>query len=129
MVHNALLPEKGDVMATRVKVTTRQVHGNLVKLKTGESIRKDGMMLFRYTDRSGRRRYIYASTIEKLREKEKSLQKDMLIGLKPETRTKTLNEVFDEWIELKRGIREDTMHNYLYRYNCLLYTSPSPRDS
>lgn len=117
MVHDALLPEKGDVMATRVKVTTRNVHGNLVKLKTGESIRKDGMMLFRYTDRSGRRRYIYASTIEKLREKEKSLQKDMLIGLKPETRTKTLNEVFDEWIELKRGIREDTMHNYLYRYN------------
>ena len=38
-------------------------------LKTGESHRKDGLYMFRYTDTRKQRRYIYARSLEELRRK------------------------------------------------------------
>ena len=39
-------------------------------LKDGESQRKDGMYMYRWTTRDGKRQYLYSSTLLGLREKE-----------------------------------------------------------
>lgn len=45
-------------------------------LRTGESQRKDFIYQYRYTDVLGKRQTIYASTLQELREKEKTVQKE-----------------------------------------------------
>lgn len=42
-------------------------------LKDGESQRKNGSYDFRYTDAYGKRRSVYAKTLEELREKEREI--------------------------------------------------------
>ena len=44
-------------------------------LRTGECQRKDGRYSYSYTDRCGVRHSIYAKTLVKLREREKTLQR------------------------------------------------------
>lgn len=43
-------------------------------LRTGESQRKDLTYQYRYTDGSGKRKCVYAPTLQELREKEKIIQ-------------------------------------------------------
>ena len=50
-------------------------------LKTGESQRKDLIYQYRYTDILGKRKTIYAATLEHLREKEKCVLKEMEDGI------------------------------------------------
>ena len=50
-------------------------------LKTGESHRKDGLYMFRYTDTRKQRRYIYARSLEELRRKEAEIQRDLADGI------------------------------------------------
>ena len=50
-------------------------------LKQGECQRKDGRYSYAYTDPFGKRRYIYANDLMKLRSREQQLQKDQLDGL------------------------------------------------
>lgn len=104
-------------MAKRVNKTVKNECGNKVSLKKGETIRSDGMLMYRYIDTDGKRKVIYSSTIEGLREKESQLAVDNMKGLRSDGRTKTLDEVFHEWKELKRGIRDHTMQNYSWVYS------------
>ena len=38
-------------------------------------------------------------------------------GIKTETKKLTVNNVFDTWCDLKRGLKDNTLKNYLYMYN------------
>lgn len=50
-------------------------------LKPGESQRNDGHYMFRYTDIHKKRRYVYAKTLEELRQKEADIQRDTVDGI------------------------------------------------
>ena len=88
-----------------------------IVLKTGESQRKNGTYQFRWSDRNGKRHYIYAKTLEELREKEVQVSVDQFEGIKAEARYVTINEMFDLWCQLKRGLKNNTFENYKYMYN------------
>lgn len=88
-------------------------------LKTGEYYREiDERYIYTYKDPLGRRRWIYASDLMTLREKEKKLVKDQLDGLDIYAAGKaTVNNTFDRYISAKYELRDSTRSNYLYMYN------------
>lgn len=88
-------------------------------LKPGEVQRKsDNRYLYTYTDPLGRRKYIYASDLMELREKEKKLTRDQRDGLNLYAAGKaTINDTFDRYIKTKPNIRDSTRSNYTYMYN------------
>ena len=90
---------------------------NRVVLRKGEGQRENGSYYFRWSDKKGNRHYIYAKTLEDLREQEKAITKEKLEGLKAEARYKSVNDLFDLWIQLKRGVKNNTFQNYKYMYN------------
>ena len=75
-----------------------------IVLRTGEGQRPNGTYEYRWTDKTGKRRRVYAKTLEELREKEKA-------------RYVTVNELFDLWKQIKRGLKDNTFQNYQYMYN------------
>ena len=88
-------------------------------LRKGESWReKDKRYTYTYTDPLGRRKWIYATDLMILREKEKKLMKDQLDGLDLYAAGKaTVNNTFDRYISTKYDLRDTTRSNYLYTYN------------
>lgn len=88
-------------------------------LRKGESWReKDKRYTYTYTDPLGRRKWIYATDLMILREKEKKLMKDQLDGLDQYAAGKaTVNNTFDRYISTKYDLRDTTRSNYLYTYN------------
>jgi len=88
-------------------------------LKPGEVQRKsDNRYLYTYTDPLGRRKYIYASDLMELREREKKLTRDQLDGLNLYAAGKaTINDAFDRYIKMKPNLRDSTRSNYIYMYN------------
>ncbi len=44
------------------------------------------------------------------------LKKDKSDGIKTEARYTTVNEVYELWKELKRGLKNNTFENYKYMY-------------
>lgn len=81
-------------------------------LKTGEVQRKNGTYQFSWMDGQLKRRFIYAKTLADLREKEKNILKDKCDGIKTEARYTTVNDLFDLWLNLKRGLKNNTLENY-----------------
>ena len=94
-----------------------------IVLRTGEGQRPNGTYEYRWTERGGKRRRVYAKTLEELREKEKEIQKDKCDGIKAEARYKTVNDVYDTWRQLKRGLKDNTFQNYQYMYD--MFVRPS----
>ena len=86
-------------------------------LKEGESQRKDGSYDYRWRDKKGKRHAIYGRTLEELREKEDDILQDQRDGIRSESRQVTVNEMFDVWLKLKRGLKDNTLQNYIYMYN------------
>ena len=87
-----------------------------VVLRTGEIQRKDGTYQYSWTDKNKKRRYVYARTLDNLREKEEQIAKDISDGIKAEARYTTLNELYALWKDLKRGLKDNTFENYKYMY-------------
>ncbi|MBA2214169.1 tyrosine-type recombinase/integrase [Sellimonas intestinalis] len=85
-------------------------------LRTGESERTDGYYVYRWTGRNGQRHSITASTLEELREKEDKKAKDKQDGIRTEAKNVTVNDIYDLWREMKRGIKDNTFRNYCYMY-------------
>lgn len=90
-------------------------------LKEGETQRRDGSYDFRWRTSDGKRHSIYAKTLEELREKEIKVQRDKSDGIRVEAKNTTLNDVYDLWVELKKGIKDNTFQNYQYMYNQFVY--------
>ena len=71
--------------------------------------------------RKRQRHSIYAKTLEELREKEEAILRDKSNGIRSEARNVTLNDMFDMWVELKRGLKDNTFQNYQYMYTQFVY--------
>lgn len=78
-----------------------------VVLRKGESERPNGTYQFRYRNKIGKRISVYAKTLTELREKEKQILKNSFDGI---------NDIFNLWKDVKRGIKENTFNNYVYMY-------------
>lgn len=85
-------------------------------LKTGELQRANGTYSYNWYDINGKRHYVYGKTLEELRLKEKDITKMTVNGLNPSGRFKTLNDIYDIWTEVKRGLKTNTFENYKYTY-------------
>jgi integrase len=85
-------------------------------LKQGESERTDGYYQYRYTDRKGKRHTITAPTLEELREREEQIIRDKSDGIRAEAKNVTLDDMFELWSRLKRGLKGNTYQNYCYMY-------------
>lgn len=104
-------PNGGEKMASR-----KDSRGYV--LRGGESQRSDGRYSFSYTDRMGKRHYIYAKDLVTLRTKERQVARDIEDGLDPHrAATITVNQVYDEYIYQKFDLKETTKANYIYTYD------------
>lgn len=88
-------------------------------LHAGEYQRKTGTYEYKYRDeKTGETTSISASTLEELREKEKETLRMIYSGVKVgATGSITVNDVFDKWYAVKRGIKQTTKGNYKYMYD------------
>lgn len=97
------------------------------KLQRGESIRNDGQFMFRPTKKhyNGPEEVkpIYAPTLEELREKEIVLLSRLNAQLSVNDSKRTLNEEYELWRQLKQGVQNSTLSNYIYMYEH--YVKPS----
>ena len=91
-------------------------------LQKGEQQRSNGTFGYQWTDNQGKRHTVYAKTLPELREKEKEILKDIADDIKPEARCKTINDVYERWKDLKRGLKDNTFQNYQYLYT--MYVAP-----
>ena len=98
------------------KRQNRRLDKNRITLRKGESQRKDGIYCYRWNTH-GKRHYIYAGTLEELRQKETELTVDQFEGTRTDKQYTTVNDMFDLWCELKRGLKDNTFQNYKYMYN------------
>ena len=80
-------------------------------LKTGETQRQDGSYDYRYTYR-GKRRSVYAGTLDELRQKEEAIHRDMAEGIDYTAGEITVSELIDRYMNLKRGIKQNSMRAY-----------------
>lgn len=100
-------------------------------LRAGESQRPDGKYEYKYVDSNGDRHSVYSWKLvatdkvpegkqggPSLREMEKQIQKDLEDNLLIyQTRKMTLNSFWDQYIELKKELKESTRTNYIYMYD------------
>lgn len=83
-------------------------------LRNGETERKDGRYMYRYTDKkTGQRKTIYARDLPELREKEKSVLSDVEDNIRTGGNVKslTVNDLFRHYLEIKE-ISDSTKVNY-----------------
>lgn len=88
-------------------------------LQKGESQRsQDNRYVYTYTAPSGKRSYVYATTLQELREKEKQLIRDQLDGIDLYVAGKAdLNYVVDRYLATKNNLATSTYANYRYTYD------------
>lgn len=81
--------------------------------RSGEGQRPNGTYFYRY-HRNGDKKwyYIYEPTLEALRKKEEEIQKDILDGIDYAGGEITVAELVDRYINLRRGLKENSMRAY-----------------
>ena len=97
--------------------STKRKDKDRIVLRKGECQRPNGSYDYRWTYQFGKRHVIYGKTLDELREKEKEVDRDISDGIKAEKRNTTINELFDLWCHIKRGLKDNTFQNYKYMYN------------
>lgn len=108
---------------TKKKQVGVRFDSNRTRLKTGETQRPNGTYAYRWSTPDGKRHSIYAPTLEKLREQEEQIIVDKHDGIRSDVKSITVNEMFNLWCQLKRGIKDSTFKNYIYMYE--LFVKPS----
>ena len=86
-------------------------------LKAGESERKKGGYQFRWSTGDGKRHYMYANDLQELRVKEKEIIHDMDDGIRTDNMNLTLNDLYNIWTDVKKGLKPNTYNNYRYMYD------------
>ena len=75
----------------------------------------DGTYSYRWRISDGKRHAVYSRTLDELREKELTVFKDKSDGIRADARNTTVNDIFDMWRNLKKGIkRKHIPELYLY---------------
>lgn len=85
-------------------------------LKEGEYQRSCGTYEFKWRDKRGNRHSISAVTLEELREKEIDVLRDIMDGVRADKNNLTINDLYKSWIQVKRGLKDNTFSNYKYMY-------------
>lgn len=90
-------------------------------LRKGESQRKDGRYSYRYMDPTGVRRTIYATDLKELREKEKSINRELEEGIRvnPESKNMTVEQLFRIYIST-RTLKDNSRCHYEYIWSCYI---------
>lgn len=96
-------------------IERRKDNNNRV-LKDGEYQRKNGSYEYKWRDKTGERHSVYAKTLSELREKEAEVQKNISDGIKCEKSNITVNDLYNLWVQVKRGLKDNTFQNYKYMY-------------
>lgn len=96
---------------TKKKQVGVRFDSNRTRLKTGETQRPNGTYAYRWSTPDGKRHSIYAPTLEKLREQEEQIIVDKHDGIRSDVKSITVNEMFDLWCQLKRGIKDSTLRS------------------
>lgn len=99
----------------RMNIKRRKDNKNRV-LKEGEYQRANGTFEYKWRDKKGKRHSIYAKTLEELREKEIDVLRDALDGIRTDKKDLTINDLYNLWVQLKRGLKANTFANYKYMY-------------
>ena len=81
-------------------------------LKTGESQRKDGIYMYRYSDIRGKRKTIYSNDLKELREREALIQRDSFDGIDYDAGSISATKLIEQTLSLKVGLCETTIENY-----------------
>lgn len=85
-------------------------------LKEGESERVTGNYQYRWRDKTGNRRTIYGKDLNELREKKVAVLKDEIDGIRVTSQRVTVNDMYNIWVKIKKGIKKNTFQNYKYMY-------------
>ena len=85
-------------------------------LKEGEHQRPNGTYEYKWRDRRSKRHSIYAKTLDELREKEIDVLRDALDGVREDKKNLTINDLYNLWVQLKKGLKNNTFSNYQYMY-------------
>lgn len=92
----------------------RDTLGNI--LRGGESQRKNGTYMYRWTDNVGTRHSVYAKTLEELREKENTISLQNLMGI--ETSAVTLNQQIEKYLSISSSyVKRMTTESYRSFFN------------
>lgn len=88
-------------------------------LKGGESQRKNGTYEFRFTDVHGKRRSVYAPTLDELRGKENYIQRSLADGIDFDGGRLTVMDLVERYLATKTGKRHGTQISYNFVVNVL----------
>lgn len=102
-------------MAERRKDNKKRV------LKEGEHQRPNGTYEYKWRNKAGIRRSVYAKTLEELREKELDILRDVLDGIDRPVSNITINDLYSTWKQVKRGLKDNTFQNYKYMYEMFVF--------
>ena len=86
-------------------------------LRNGESQRKDGTYMYRYTDVRGKRVCVYTRTLEELRVKEQTIQKELNDGIDYAAGEIIVLDLLKRYIATKTGVRYNTKVGYQFVLN------------
>ena len=86
-------------------------------LRNGESQRQDGTEMYRYTDVRGKRVCVYARTLEDLRVKEQTIQKELNDGIDYAAGEIIVLDLLKRYIATKTGVRYNTKVGYQFVLN------------
>ena len=85
-------------------------------LRTGESQRKDGRYMYRWTV-NGKEKTVYALTLSELREKESQIQRDAAYGINTSiANSLLLNDMYDRWLSIRTDLRPTSKASYISVY-------------
>ena len=101
-------------------------------LRNGESQRKDGRFMYKYTDNAGNTKYVYSwklvktDTVPKgakddlsLREKEKLIHRDLEDDIAPCGGEMTVLDLVKKYVSQKTGVKHNTEANYKFVINII----------
>ena len=110
--HNSLPIRK----ETYLMAVERRKDSSRKVLKEGEYQRANGTYEYRWTDYKGVRHSLYAKTLKELRVLEDQQIHDSVEGLEVCRKDLTINDLYELWIRIKRGLKDNTFQNYKYMY-------------
>ena len=102
--------------------TREEIIMSAKKLQKGESKRKDGRYMYRYTDINGKRHSIYAKTLADLRIQERQIARDKNELDEYVTTGASVNFVFDRYISMKTNLKQNTRSRI---HSCSVPRSPT----
>ena len=85
-------------------------------LKEGECVRKDGRYQFRYNGIDGKRKTVYAKTLDDLRKKEQEIQSDIYNGFCNTDKSITVDQMFVRCAASRKFLKPRSREVYEYSY-------------